>query len=53
MSMAGFNVVTFSYTTVDYGLYDQYLAEWEEQMKNGVGFPLHIVYYEDLKDVGI
>ena len=39
------------YFTVDYGPYDQYLMEWEEQIKNDPGFPLHILYYEDLKDV--
>ena len=36
---------------MDYGPYDQYLMEWEEQIKNDPGFPLHILYYEDLKDV--
>ena len=41
------------YFTVDYGPYDQYLMEWEEQIKNDPGFPLHILYYEDLKDVSV
>ena len=36
---------------MDYGLYDQYLREWEEAIKKGPGFPLHIMYFEDLKDV--
>lgn len=35
---------------LDFGLYDQYLVEWEDAMKKDLGFPLHIVYFEDLKD---
>lgn len=38
---------------LDYGLYDEYLIEWEEAIKNGIGFPLHIMYYEDLKEFGM
>ena len=36
---------------MDFGLYDQYLQEWEAAIKKGPGFPLHIIYFEDLKDV--
>lgn len=38
---------------LDNGLYGQYLTEWEDAIKEGPGFPLHIVYYEDLKDFGV
>ena len=44
------HIINFA-LTVDYGLYDQYLREWEEAIKKGPGFPLHIMYFEDLKDV--
>ena len=40
-----------SIISVDYGSYGQYLVEWEEAIKKGPGFPLHVLYYEDLKDV--
>merc|ERR1711860_82973 len=34
----------------EYGRYTDYLLEWERAIKSeSIGFPLHIVYYEDLK----
>ncbi|XP_060586559.1 sulfotransferase 1B1-like [Ruditapes philippinarum] len=32
-----------------FGKYSDYLLEWEKAMKGDVGFPLHVVYYEDLQ----
>ncbi|XP_053376566.1 uncharacterized protein LOC123535334 [Mercenaria mercenaria] len=34
---------------LEYGKYTDYLLEWEKAMEEGVGFPLHVMYYEDLK----
>jgi hypothetical protein len=42
-----------TYFTVEYGKYTDYLKEWEKEIQNGVGYPLHIMYYEDMKIVGL
>jgi hypothetical protein len=34
---------------VAFGKYSDYLLEWEKAMKGDVGFPLHVVYYENLQ----
>ncbi|XP_045171746.1 sulfotransferase 1B1-like [Mercenaria mercenaria] len=34
---------------MEYGKYTDYLLEWEKAIKAGVGCPLHVVYYENLK----
>lgn len=31
------------------GKYSNYLSQWEQIIENGPGFPLHVMYYEDLK----
>ncbi|XP_060586558.1 sulfotransferase 1B1-like [Ruditapes philippinarum] len=38
---------------LEYGKYTDYLKEWEKEIQNGVGYPLHIMYYEDMKINGI
>lgn len=38
---------------LEYGKYSEYLLDWERLVDNGAGFPLHIVYYEDLKMKGM
>ncbi|XP_053376105.1 sulfotransferase 1C4-like [Mercenaria mercenaria] len=32
-----------------YGKYADYLKEWEKALTDGVEFPLHVMFYEDLK----
>ena len=39
------------YIPDEYGKYSEYLIEWKRQVKNGPGYPLHIMFYEDLKMV--
>ncbi|XP_053374864.1 sulfotransferase 1A1-like [Mercenaria mercenaria] len=34
---------------LEYGKYCEYLLEWQREVKNGPGFPLHVMFYEDLK----
>ncbi|XP_060587376.1 sulfotransferase 1B1-like [Ruditapes philippinarum] len=34
---------------LEYGKYTDYLKEWEKEIQNGVGYPLHIMFYEDMK----
>ncbi|XP_045172039.2 sulfotransferase 1B1-like [Mercenaria mercenaria] len=34
---------------MEYGKYTDYLTEWENAIKEGIGFPLHVVYYENIK----
>lgn len=34
---------------VDYGSYPEYLYEWQSFMKENPVYPLHVMYYEDLK----
>ncbi|XP_060551716.1 sulfotransferase 1C4-like [Ruditapes philippinarum] len=33
----------------EYGKYSEYLSEWQHLADDNPGFPLHIMYYEDLK----
>ncbi|XP_060586560.1 sulfotransferase 1B1-like isoform X1 [Ruditapes philippinarum] len=37
---------------LEYGKYTDYLIGWEKEIQNGVGYPLHIMYYEDMKKNG-
>ncbi|XP_060586569.1 sulfotransferase 1C4-like isoform X4 [Ruditapes philippinarum] len=37
---------------LEYGKYTDYLIEWEKEIKNGVGYPFHLMYYEDMKRNG-
>ncbi|XP_053376632.1 sulfotransferase 1B1-like [Mercenaria mercenaria] len=34
---------------LEYMKYSDYLLEWQRELLNGPGFPLHIMFYEDLK----
>ncbi|XP_053376363.1 sulfotransferase 1C4-like [Mercenaria mercenaria] len=34
---------------LEYGRYSEYLLEWQREVQNDPGFPLHIMFYEDLK----
>ncbi|KAL4223289.1 Sulfotransferase [Mactra antiquata] len=38
---------------LEYGKYTDYLKEFETAIKDGIGFPLHVVYFEDLKTNGL
>ena len=37
--------------TVEYGKYTDYLNDWQRLIHDDPGFPLHIMYFEDLKKV--
>ncbi|XP_060574601.1 sulfotransferase 1B1-like [Ruditapes philippinarum] len=39
----------YIYVLLDYGKYSDYLLHWQKRIQEGPGFPLHIMYYEDLK----
>ncbi|KAL4224309.1 Sulfotransferase [Mactra antiquata] len=34
---------------LEYGKYTSWLKEWDVAIRDGIGFPLHVIYYEDLK----
>ncbi|XP_053376361.1 sulfotransferase 1B1-like isoform X2 [Mercenaria mercenaria] len=34
---------------LEYGRYSEYLLKWQREVQNDPGFPLHIMFYEDLK----
>ena len=38
---------------VEYGGYITYLNDWQDVIEKGTGFPLHVMYYEDMKIVRI
>ncbi|KAL4224038.1 Sulfotransferase [Mactra antiquata] len=38
---------------LEYGKYTDYLKGFENAIKQGVGFPLHVMYFEDLKSNGL
>ncbi|KAL4224158.1 Sulfotransferase [Mactra antiquata] len=38
---------------LEYGKYTDYLKGFETAIKQGVGFPLHVMYFEDLKSNGL
>jgi len=37
--------------SVEFGSYPKFLNEWQVAIEEGPGFPLHVMYYEDLKKV--
>ena len=39
--------------SVEYGKYTDYLRSYDQAIQDGIGFPLHVMYYEDLKLVCI
>ncbi|KAH3883800.1 hypothetical protein DPMN_007768 [Dreissena polymorpha] len=41
----------FIHGKYELGTYSAYLNEWQEVIEAGTGFPLHVIYFEDLKKV--
>jgi len=39
--------------TADYGCYAEYLLEWQHHIRDHPERPVHIMYYENMKQVGM